>query len=71
MSFDEYDWNKRCLGCGSIVADVLWRLGAILCHDCRDRRRSPDPVLLQEWADTQRVAAAHRAREMVARRAPD
>jgi hypothetical protein len=62
--WDESEWHRRCLGCGGQIADALWRLGAVQCHDCRDLRRGVDPVLLQAWAEAQRVAAAKHAHEV-------
>jgi hypothetical protein len=26
----------RCLQCGELLAEVLVRLGSVLCHDCRE-----------------------------------
>ncbi len=55
------EWDHVCLGCGGYVADVLWRLRSILCHDCRDLRRGIDPVLLEEWAEARRREAERSA----------
>jgi hypothetical protein len=55
------DHGQRCLGCGGEIAVVLWRLGSILCHDCRSAGRSVDRALLEEWAELQRLAARHAA----------
>ncbi|MBD0289633.1 MAG: hypothetical protein ICV74_00145 [Thermoleophilia bacterium] len=60
-SWDGNEWDHRCLGCGALVADVLWRVGSVLCHDCRDLRRSVDPVLLEQWAEARRLAAKRAA----------
>jgi hypothetical protein len=30
------DPTYRCLQCGGLVAEVLVRLGSVLCHDCRE-----------------------------------
>jgi hypothetical protein len=30
------DWQFRCVECGEPIADVLARVGSLLCHDCRD-----------------------------------
>ncbi|MDQ3865467.1 MAG: hypothetical protein M3304_01375 [Actinomycetota bacterium] len=46
------------------MADVLWRLRSILCHDCRDLRRGVDPVLLAGWVEARRQAA-ERSEEML------
>ncbi len=27
-----------CLQCGGAIAEVLARLGSVLCHDCRDEQ---------------------------------
>jgi hypothetical protein len=27
-----------CLHCGGAIAEVLARLGSVLCHDCRDEQ---------------------------------
>ncbi len=58
------EWDHVCLGCGGYVADVLWRLRSILCHDCRDLRRGVDPVLLQQWAEARRLEAEKSAQAL-------
>jgi hypothetical protein len=58
------EWDHVCLGCGGYVADVLWRLRSVLCHDCRDLRRGVDPVLLQEWAEARRQEAEKSAQAL-------
>ncbi len=60
-SWTDKDFDHRCLSCGSDMAGVLWRLGSILCHDCRASGRSVDPGLLEEWADAQWRAARQAA----------
>jgi hypothetical protein len=61
---DDIAWERRCLACGGQIADVLWRLASVLCHDCRDEGRRPDPTLLRAWAEAQRAAARKRAQEI-------
>lgn len=60
-AYEETEWDQRCLGCGGQVAEVLWNLRSVLCHDCRDLRRGVDPMLLREWAEAQRDKAARNA----------
>jgi hypothetical protein len=55
------DWDHRCLGCGGTIADVLWRLGSVRCHECRDRQRPVNPAIVAEWSEAQRVAAVKKA----------
>jgi hypothetical protein len=58
------DWDHRCIACGGRVADVLWSVGSMRCHECRDRGRIANPAILKEWAEAQRLTAQETARRL-------
>jgi hypothetical protein len=38
MGISWKDPEYVCLQCGGAIAEVLARLGSVLCHDCRDEQ---------------------------------
>lgn len=43
---------RRCYRCGSAIETMLYRLGSVSCHDCRESTRDEEPPaarIRDEW----------------------